>query len=344
MWACINMLHLLELRLYQELSEDVTEAWIGRPGSNTPQTLCAPPSQLFPKDIDRDSDPWATPSATLVGSLSPRSSFLPGILGTPLILSPSPLSHSHSPVLSPSLLPEVAADSTLSLSVNASGSKGNLGAIRNPLKSTRSRGRVALRNTGGVGKGNSKGRPAKAAQRQCRRGGQAAQARPHTTGVGVGPEQLGVEERLEGGDPDEELQPTEGYSGGPVPEVLPLSAEAIPVLGALARAARDFIYRSAGLEVPSIPSLSGLVTLVTNVPAVMTALIHGQATSQPAIPSHHLRSNDFHILVALVERCKDIEMREACLQLTYLVNSLMLAAQINRYKIQKSFDLFIDDW
>ncbi len=85
----------------------------------------------------------------------------------PLPLSPLPMSPLHSPVLSPFLLPEVAADSTLSLSINASGSKGNLGAIRNPLKSTRSQGRVALRNPGGVGKSNSKGRPAKAAQRQC---------------------------------------------------------------------------------------------------------------------------------------------------------------------------------
>ncbi len=83
--------------------------------------------------------------------------------------------------------------------------------------------------------------------------------------------------------------------------MLPLSPEAIPVLGALAHAARDFIYISAGLEVPSILSLSDLVTLVTNVPVVITALIHSQATSQPAISPNHLRSNDFHILVALVK-------------------------------------------
>ena len=52
MWPCINILHLLELHLYQELSEDVTEAWIRRLGGNTFQILCAPPSQLFPKDIN----------------------------------------------------------------------------------------------------------------------------------------------------------------------------------------------------------------------------------------------------------------------------------------------------
>jgi len=44
------------------------------------------------------------------------------------------------------------------------------------------------------------------------------------------------------------------------------------MISVLASAARDFIYRSAGLEAQS------LAGLITNVPTVMKALIHSQST------------------------------------------------------------------
>ena len=62
----------------------------------------------------------------------------------------------------------------------------------------------------------------------------------------------------------------------------------------------------------------------------MKALIYSQSTleAQGTLDSG---SSDLQVLMRVVERCRSLEIRDACLQLTYLVNALMLAAQMNRY-------------
>ena len=125
-----------------------------------------------------------------------------------------------------------------------------------------------------------------------------------------------LDDNLGEGDHGEEV---EVDYGGPVPKVLPFSGEAVPVISALASAAQDFIYQSAGLEAQS------LAGLITNVPAVMEALIHGQSTLEAQGTTLDLGSSDLQVLMRVVERCQNLEIRYACLQLTYLVNALMLA-------------------
>ena len=303
---------------------------------------CAKPSLLFSSmnvdamDVDSgsfdnnfdvlmmtgDVEP-GTPSATLLGSLSPRSSppFSPTLTPELAVMRLSPLTLAPS---SPWRQLEELDDSSAHLGVDVDLPTGaSLG--RDLVSGKR---RLRKRPTGkgdprGGGEGN--GDPA---HRQCHRGGQAVRARRHA--VYIGPERLGGENDVRLVDLDDNLgegNPGEGVEvdyGGPVPEVLPFSGEAVPVISALASAARDFIYRSAGLEAQS------LAGLITNVPAVMKALIHGQSTleAQGTLDSG---SSDLQVLMRVVERCRSLEIRDACLQLTYLVNALMLAAQMNRY-------------
>ncbi len=116
----------------------------------------------------------------------------------------------------------------------------------------------------------------------------------------IGPERLGSENDVQLVDLDDNLgegDPGEGVEldySGPVPEVLPFSGEVVLMISALASATRDFIYRSAGLEAQS------LAGLITNVPAVMKVLIHGQSTleAQGTLDSG---SSDLQVLMRVVK-------------------------------------------
>jgi len=72
----------------------------------------------------------------------------------------------------------------------------------------------------------------------------------------------------------------------------------------------------------------------------MKALIHGQSILEAQGTTLDLGSSDLQVLMRVVERCR-LEIRDACLQLTYLVNMLMLATQMNRYRSFKHFGISI---